>query len=546
MSTDERIAELIRERDLALSRVSALQKENEELTSRLAEVRAANSAKEVFLSNMSHDIRTPMNAIVGMTALAKKHIDEKARVADALNKIGTASDHLLSLINDVLEMSRIDSGRLQISQEPFFLSDLIHELMTIVEPQIRQKNHTFTLLADPIDAERLIGDPLRLRQIYVNIINNAVKYTPEGGHIDISFSEETDEKTSRLTFLCRDNGIGMSAEFLERIFEPFERAGSTTISRIEGTGLGMSIVNKIVAAMDGTISIDSVPDEGTQVRIVIPMLYENERVRTDCLDGRRFLILEADPSYAERYHTYLSEYGISHTIVPSAQDGLSALTEAEFNGGEYHAVIIGELLENSGSIYDISAYLRKSWPSLTVILARSENWDAIRYRANRSGIHYFIPLPFFRKSLIGGLNEALRTDESGVTASGSPDLTGKQILLVEDNLINLEIAREILSATHAGIDTAENGRQAVDLFENSPEGGYALILMDVQMPVMDGYEATRKIRSLERTDARSVPIYAMTANTFAEDIAKARESGMNGHIAKPIDINALMSALRSI
>ena len=525
-----------------------LREEIRNLNLRLEEAKASNMAKETFLSNMSHDIRTPMNAIVGMTALAKKHIDEKARVADALEKIETASGHLLNLINEVLDMSRIDSGRMQLADERFSLSDLLHDVMTIVQPQIDQKGHSFHLETGEIPCEYFRGDALRLRQIYVNIINNAVKYTPDGGRIEVSVQEEKKEDLCHLFFRCTDNGIGMSEEFLQRIFEPFERAGSSTVTKIEGTGLGMSIVRKIVEAMNGTVSVKSSPGAGTSVSINIPLHFMEESVQpaAAALKDKRLLIIESDEDMAQVLDGYLKEFQIPHTIVPSASAAVSALTDAEFRQTPYHAVVIGRKQENSGSIYDIAAYLNKSRPQLCIILVSDQNWSEIQYQATRAGIRYFIPVPVFRKSLIGGLNAALSEGESGSSSFAAPDLTGKRILLVEDNLINQEIAKEILSLTKAEIQTAENGQIALSMFESSPEGYYSLILMDVQMPVMNGYEAVRRIRALSRADAGTVPVYAMTANTFAEDIAKSREAGMNGHLAKPVDINALMQMLRQV
>ena len=523
---------------------AALREEIARLRQELEEARSANSAKEVFLSNMSHDIRTPMNAIVGMTALAKKHIDEKPRVMDALNKIETASGHLLGLVNDVLDMSRINSGRMKLSVERFSLSDLLHDIQIIILPQMEQKQHTWRLTAEDLEAEVLVGDPLRLRQIFVNIINNAVKYTPDGGEISLDVTESLEGETCRLTFVCRDNGIGMTEEFLQRIFEPFERAGNTTRSGIEGTGLGMSIVRKMVDAMAGDIRVESAPGKGTTVTVTIPLAFERETSRPEALEGKKILILEADENQRRLFERYLA--GISATVVSSAAEALSALVDADFRGEHFDLILIGQRQENSGSVFDIAEYLHRTNPALPLVLASRADWDKIEYQANRCGIRAFIPLPFFRGTLLNGLADALRGGGESGGAMEAPDLSGKRILLVEDNLINREIAREILSITNAQVDTAENGALAVEAFLAEAPHAYSLILMDVQMPVMDGYAATRNIRNSGREDAASVPIYAMTANTFAEDVARAMDEGMNGHIAKPIDLNALMRVLRQL
>ena len=520
--------------------------ETEDLRRRLRAAEEENRAKESFLSSMSHDIRTPMNAIVGMTALAKKHFDEKARVADALDKIETASAHLLSLINDVLDMSRINSGRMQIAEAPFALSDLLHELLTIVRPQMEQKKHTFVFKTGEIYYESLIGDALRLRQIYVNIINNAVKYTPDGGRITVTAGQEMDGEKCRLVFCCQDNGVGMTEEFLQRIFQPFERVNDMATARIEGTGLGMSIVKKLIEAMDGEIRIQSAPGQGTQVTISIPLRFEIADVSDTALRGKRLLIIEADEETLSLYSRYLGDSGAALTAVSTTAGAIAALTDAEYAGQCFDAAVIGKKVKETDSIFELAAYLKKTRPGMPVLLISEDNWSEIEYRANRSGIEYFIPLPFFRKSLINGLDKALHGSGGTADAFGSPDLTGKHILLVEDNDINREIACELLRATNAQVDTAVHGGEAVEKYLHSAAGYYDLILMDIQMPVMDGYEAVKRIRASGREDAPSVRIIAMTANAFAEDIAKARAAGMNGHLAKPIDIHQFMKTLRRI
>ena len=534
---DERILSLTEQNE-------RLQQENEALRRQLVEAQNANIAKETFLSNMSHDIRTPMNAIVGMTALAKKHIDEKGRVSDALGKIEIASSHLLSLINDVLDMSRINSGRSVISEELFSLGDLLHETLTLVRPLAEQRRHRFHFDAQNIFAESLYGDALRLRQIYVNIISNALKYTPDGGDIAVSVSQEEADERCVLVFICRDNGIGMTEDFLRRIFDPFERVTSSTLSGVEGTGLGMSIVKKLLDGMGGTIAIESAPGEGTVVTIRLPLRYEHVGIESDTLGGKRFLIIEADEAMQELYRRYLGEFGISFTIVSSSSEAVASITEASFRGEDYACAILGRSVGQGAGIFELASYLHKADGALVLVLVSDLNWEEIEYHAERSGISAFIPIPFFRKSLINGLSRALASSGGGENVSAIPDLTGRRILLVEDNDINREIACEILSVTNASIDTAVNGAEAVERFLSSEIGAYDLILMDIQMPVMDGYTAVGQIRAADRSDARSIPIYAMTANAFAEDIARARACGMNGHLAKPIDVNHLMQTLR--
>ncbi len=531
---------------LYISGEESLSQENERLKEQLKEAEASITAKEVFLSNMSHDIRTPMNAIVGMTALAQKHIDEKVRVADALNKIETASGHLLSLINDVLDTSRLNSGRMKLSSDRFSLSDLLHEITIIVRPLADQKHHTWQLIADDIEKESFYGDPLRLRQVIVNIVNNSIKYTEDGGCVTLRVSEKLDGDLCRLIFVCEDNGVGMSQEFLKRVFEPFERVQNSTASRIEGTGLGMSIVKKLVDAMGGEVNVKSALGVGTTVMVSVPLPYDRVQPDGGPLRGRQILIIEADEKLRTLYGRYLNDLEAKPVLVGNAAEALSALTEAAYRGEDFALAVIGSKQSDGSRALDVAAYLHRAHPQLPLLLANEEKWERIEYEANRCGVRRFLALPFFRKSLTAGLLAALEEEGESSGGPGVPDLTGKRILLVEDNPINTEIAREILSMTNAEIETAENGQLAVDRYTDAEAGYYQLILMDVQMPVMDGYAATRAIRASGQPDASQIPIYAMTANTFAEDVARAAAAGMNGHIAKPIDIQALMQVLRTL
>ena len=518
--------------------------ENEELLRQLNATLDENRAKDAFLSSMSHDIRTPMNAIIGLTALAKKNIDEKSKVADSLDKIETAGAHLLDLINEVLDMSRINSGKMTISKEEFSLPDLFHELIILIRPLADARHHDLQFHADNITCEFLRGDPLRLRQIYVNIISNAVKYTPDGGRIEVSFDEVLRDGVCELRFVCRDNGVGMSEEFLARIFNPFERAETAAASGIEGTGLGMSIVRRLVEEMDGTIEITSRPKEGTCVTVAVPLAAAEQVPEADSLAGTQILILESDAECRGKYEQFLNGTDMDFRLVRTPAEAIAAMTDADVNETPYDGVIIGKDIGEAGNILDMASYIHRANAALPIVLVSDCDWGELEYSANRSGIEWFIPVPFFRRSLISGLNRVFLEHDNETNAFAAADLSGKHILLAEDNMINREIATEILRSTNAEIDTAENGQEALDLFTSSEEGFYALILMDIQMPVMDGYETARRIRESGRADAESVPVYAMTANTFAEDIAKAHAAGMNGHIAKPIDIRKLMNILR--
>ncbi len=519
--------------------------ETEALRRELAQARQTNDARQTFMSRMSHDIRTPMNAIVGLTALARTHIDERPRVADALMKIETASTQLLSLINEVLDMSYLDSGRFRVASAPFALSDLLHAVMTVIRPLAEKKQQTLRLSAGAVEAENFRGDADRLRQVFVNIANNAVKYTSEGGRIGLSVSVTKTGQTALLRFVCRDNGMGMSEAFLARLFEPFERAENGAVSRTEGTGLGMSIVKKLTEAMGGSIAVKSREWMGTEVTVEVPLECVEQEPVPAALTGRKLLIIEADEDRRAAYERILGEAGAMLTVVPGASEAVEALTEAAFTGTPFSLCVIGGSRTDDGTLYDAAEYLHQASPGMVLVLVSDDDWDKIEYRAGRAGIRYFLPLPFFAGSLTAGLSRALTGEESGGTVTEAPDLTGMHLLLAEDNPINREIALEFLKSTHAAVDAAEDGRAAVNTYLQSAPGTYGCILMDVQMPVMDGYEATRAIRESGRPDA-DVPIYAMTANTFAEDIARAREAGMNGHIAKPVDIAVLMQTLRRL
>ena len=544
---EEEIAEQIAMSDettLLISGTDPLQRQIDDLNRKLQEAESANLAKEAFLSNMSHDIRTPMNAIIGMTGLAKKNIDEKTRLLDSLNKIDSASAHLLSLINEVLDMSRINSGKLLINEEPFYLSDLLHDTLIIVRPQMEAKGHHFDVKYHNIVYENLVGDIQRLRQIFVNILNNSVKYTKDKGEISLSICEEVKDDRCELIFNCTDNGMGMSQDFLKRIFDPFERVNNSTNSGIEGTGLGMSIVKKLVDAMNGRIDIQSKEGEGTSITIAIPLAYETMDIDASALQKKRFLIVMEDDDTSKMLQGYLNEFRIPNVTVRDFTSAITEFTDADFERHPFDGILFGNFENRTGNTFTMASYFRKSYAGLPMVLISEDDWGKIEYKANRNGIENFIPTPLFRKSLISSLQEIFTKEHNASATLQTPDLSDKTILLVEDNFINREIALELLRSTKAQLFSAENGKAALDMYLASDEGYYDIVLMDIQMPVMDGYEATTAIRNSGRKDASSIRIYAMSANVFAEDIAKARSIGMDGHIGKPIDVAKLMQTLR--
>ncbi len=529
--------------------IDQLTKKIAELEHALEDAREENQAKSSFLSNMSHDIRTPMNAILGMTSIALSHIDEKPRVLDCLQKIHTASEHLMSLVNDVLDMSRIASGRMALNEEPFSLADLVHDITIIVRPQAEQKNQEFQMEIGEMYEESLTGDTLRLRQILVNIIGNAVKYTPENGTVHVSFSQHIDTGAPDkvwLDFLCEDNGIGMSKDFLNRIFIPFERVNNTTISKIEGTGLGMSIVKNLLDRMSGKITVESEEGSGSRFYVSIPFaLAQQQNVRI-LPAGQTVLLAEKIQARAEQITACLEESGIKTVHIKSGIDAVTWLTEAQYENHMPCALLLGQELIDMPALEMASHVRHLAGKDFPIIYVAEVDWAQLEYRASRAGVNAFVPCPLFKSRLLSTLSDLTRDAQNGRDdfAEKQDDYSQYRLLLVEDNELNREIATEMLSMTGIQIETAENGIQAVETFANAPEGYFDLIFMDIQMPVMNGYDAARKIRALPRNDAQTIWIVAMTANAFVEDIRLSREAGMNEHCSKPVDVERLHEILR--
>ncbi len=529
-------------------RIEELEQEISGLKEALMAAEEANKAKSRFLSNMSHDIRTPMNAIMGMTSIGLSHIDEKARVHDCLGKIQTAATHLMSLVNDVLDMSRIDSDRLTLNEEPFSLADLIHDISVIVRPQAAQKKQTLKIEIGRIEEEDLIGDPLHLRQILVNIIGNAVKYTQEAGEIEVWFAQRYAEGASDrvwLDFYCKDNGMGMSPEFLQKIFVPFERVHSEATSKIEGTGLGMSIVKNLVERMEGQILVESEEGAGSCFTVKLPMIMAPQETTVLHLpEGASVLIAEKRKERAGQMARYLREAGLVSVHQEAGAQAVTWLTQAQYEGHMPCAMLVGEELSDMQVLHLASHVRQLAGKEFPILLVSEADWVQLEYRATRAGINGFVPCPLFKSRLLGTLAKLLgESCADDDRAQRELDYSAYRILLVEDIELNQEIAVELLSVTGVQVEVADDGAQAVEKFENSPEGYYDLIFMDIHMPVMDGYEATRRIRGMDRSDAMAVWIVAMTADAFVEDVRQAKESGMNEHISKPVEPSRLQEIL---
>lgn len=532
-------------------RKNQLEEINRELERALQAAEAANTAKSSFLSNMSHDIRTPMNAIIGMTSIGLSHIDEKSRVQDCLLKIKTASDHLMRLVNDVLDMSRIDSGRLTFNEEEFSLADLIHDIAIIMKPQALQKNQDFQIEIGDIYEENLLGDSLRIRQVLVNIIGNAVKYTQNEGKILIRFSQfnkdNNDDSKVWLDFSCEDNGMGMSEEFLGRIFLPFERVNNSTTSKIEGTGLGMAIVKSIVDSMKGNITAESREGEGSRFTVQIPVSRTFKKRKPPKLPiGKTVLLVESQKTISMQAEQWLSESGLIPVTAENGVEAVTWLTEKLYEKSMPCAMLLGQSVEDM-SVLELASHVRQSaGAEFPIILVSEEDWAHIEYRATRSGVNAFVPCPIFKSRLLDTISELTGHIKDNSHQNGiEDDFSDKHVLLVEDVEINQEIVIELLYDTGIRIDTANNGAEALEMFEKSAENYYDIIFMDIQMPVMNGYEASVKIRALDRKDAKTVHIVAMTANAFIEDIRQAKESGMNEHCSKPVDPKNLKEILRN-
>lgn len=513
----------------------------------LAQAEQANQAKSTFLSNMSHDIRTPMNAIIGFTALATTHIDNKERVLEYLGKIMSSGNHLLSLINDVLDMSRIESGKIRIEEKPCSLPEILHELRNILQADMKAKQ--LELYIDTVDVlnEEIYCDRLRLNQVFLNLLSNAVKFTGVGGTITMRIIEKPNAPAGfgNYEFHIKDTGIGMSKEFMAHIFEPFERERSSTISGIQGTGLGMAITKNIIDMMDGHIEVHSEQGRGTEFIVSLTFRLQSSPVVPQIipeLQGCRALVVDDDFNTCDSVTSMLAQIGMRAEWTMSGREAVLRTRQAISRGDEYFAYIVDWLIPDMNGIEVVRRIRSEISENVPIIVLTAYDWSDVEDEAKEAGVTAFCSKPLFLSELRQCLAEITDPGYNRNTEEKAPLRSGR-ILLVEDNVLNQEIAVELLAEKGFQIETAENGQMAVSMVKDSKPGYYQLVLMDVQMPVMNGYDATRAIRNLEDEALASVPILAMTANAFEEDRQMALESGMNGHISKPIDIDNLLAAL---
>ena len=518
----------------------------------LDQANRANKAKSVFLSNMSHDIRTPMNAIIGFTALATTHIDQRDQVEGYLKKIMTSGNHLLSLINDVLDMSRIESGKMSLEEKPCSMPNILHGLRSIVQADVHAKQLELYMDAVDVVNEEIYCDRLRLNQILLNLLSNSVKYTPAGGVVSVRVTEKPGAPAGHATyeFVIKDTGIGMSEEFVARIFEPFEREHNSTTSGIQGTGLGMAITKNIVDMMNGDISVKSKQGVGTEFTVVITFRLcseEKEPQTIPELKGCRALVVDDDFNTCDSVSCMLQQIGMRAEWTLSGKEAVLRTRQAVMRSDNYSVYIIDWLLPDMNGI-EVARRIRKEVDEqVPIIVLTAYDWSDIEDEAREAGINAFCSKPLFLSELRSCLNDLVRIEEEEPDEKGPEESshTGR-ILLVEDNELNQEIATAILEESGFLVETAEDGQQAVDMVTQSQPGWYQLVLMDVQMPVMNGYEATRQIRQLEDPKLAGIPILAMTANAFEEDKQEALRSGMNGHISKPINISKLLETLTAM
>ena len=533
---------------------SDTQELNAKLQVAVEKAESANRAKSTFLSNMSHDIRTPMNAIIGFTTLALSNIDDTDRVKDYLGKTLASSNHLLSLINDVLDMSRIESGKIHLEEVEVNLSDVLHDLKTIVSGQIYAKQLELYMDVMDVTDEDVYCDKTRLNQILLNLLSNAIKFTPAGGTVSVRVRQLAGQVRGcgQYEFRIKDNGIGMSPEFAKKIFEPFERERTSTVSRIQGTGLGMAITKNIVDMMGGTIEVQTAQGKGTEFTVCVPMRAQTEQRPVEKiteLEGLKALVVDDDFNTCDSVTKMLVKVGMRAEWTLSGKEAVLRARQSIEMSDVYHAYIIDWRLPDMNGI-EVTRQIRSLHDDTPIIILTAYDWSDIEVEAKAAGVTAFCSKPMFmsdlRETLMSALGQKPADAVQGLLPEKNADFKGKHILLVEDNELNREIAQEILREYGFLVDSAENGAVAVEKVSTAAPGSYDLVLMDVQMPIMDGYTATRKIRALDDPARAKLPILAMTANAFDEDRRNALESGMNGFLSKPIVIDDLMQELHKI
>ena len=513
------------------------------------EAESANKAKTDFLSTMSHDIRTPMNAIIGLTTIAEKNLGDVESTEDSLRKISLASNHLLTLINDILDSSKVESGKLKLSPLTFSIEETIENLVTVSQPMIKEKNIEFSFHVNQIEKEYIYTDQLRLNQIYINILSNAIKYTEPGGRVSVELRQEKSDKPGciRLTYIVADTGIGMSPEFMANMYQPFSRQIDSRVNSIQGTGLGLAITKQMVDLLEGTIECESEQGKGTTFTVVLD-IPEADRQREDMqLDSIDILIVDDDETMLEITVDTLESLGASAEQARNGLEALGMIEHRHLAGKDYNVILIDWKMPEIDGLETIRRIRSEIDADVPILLMSAYDWSDIEDKAKEAGTNGFVSKPLLRSMLYDKIS-SLIGKESGSSGPEDDysDLQGLHLLVAEDNDINWEIISTILGMYGITTDRAENGRICVDMMRTAEEGSYELIFMDVQMPEMNGLDATRAIRELENPWAASIPIVAMTADAFSENVTKCLEAGMNGHIAKPVDIKLVIKEIRRI
>lgn len=522
-----------------------------ELEEAKKEADRANQQKSEFLSNMSHDIRTPMNAIVGMTAVATANIDNKDQVGNCLKKITLSSKHLLGLINDVLDMSKIESGKMLLSYDRLSLREFMEGIVSIAQPQIKEKRQHFDISIHNIKSEYILCDSVRLNQVLINLLSNSIKFTPEGGSINVSLYEEPSLKGDdfiRLELYVKDNGIGMSEEFKKHIFDSFAREDRQRVHKTEGTGLGMAITKYIIDAMGGFIEVDSTAGLGTTFHITLDLEKACEQEEDMLLPDWNMLVVDDNESVCETVLGSLKNIGVNADYSLSGEDAIVKAVERHEKHDDYHVILIDWQLSGIDGIETARIIREKTGEDVPILLMSAYDGSDIEQEAKEAGISGFISKPLFRSTLFYGLKQYVETDggeDERKEERSNTDFTGVKLLLAEDNDLNREIANELLSDLGFEIDNAEDGKICTELFEKSETGYYDAVLMDLRMPNMNGYEATEAIRAMNRADS-NIPIIAMTADAFADDVKRCLDCGMNAHVAKPIDTKELAKTIERL
>ncbi len=522
---------------------------NKRLQISAKEAESANKAKTDFLSTMSHDIRTPMNAIIGLTTIAEKNLGDVESTGESLRKIGLASNHLLTLINDILDISKVESGKLKLSPLTFSIVETVENLVNISQPMIKEKNIEFSFHINQIEKEYLYTDQLRLNQIYINILSNAIKYTEPGGHVSVDLCEEnsTVPGSVRLTYVVADTGIGMSPEFMETMYQPFSRQTDSRVNSVQGTGLGLAITKQMVDLLGGTIDCQSEQGKGTTFTVTLDIPVADRQREDMQLEPLDVLLVDDDEVMLQTGSDTLESLGAT---VEQAQNGLEALGMIEhrhLSGKDFNVVIVDWRMPGIDGLETIRRIRSEIDTSVPILLISAYDWSDIEDEAKEAGANGFVSKPLFRSTLYDKINDLIGQESKSIEPEDDySDLQGIHILIAEDNDINWEIISAMLAMFGITTDRAENGRICVDMINAADEGSYELIFMDVQMPEMNGLDATRAIRKLENPWASSIPIIAMTADAFSENVTECLNAGMNGHIAKPVDIKLVIKEIRRI